>query len=1227
MPTSTGDSFVKIAAHIFQCLGFALILLFGFDAYAAPAQKIWKGNTSVWDNGITANWLSNGIASTYADGDFVMFDDTATGYTVAGTNLQPGSVFFTNSTHNYIISASTNTIGGATAVTKLGAGTLTFNGTNTFSGGLNIVAGTVAIGVANSTNSFLGTGTVTLGDSAGNNIATLYVSAASGGTGLTNSLVVAAGTTGILTIAGNNSSINLSGSVALNNNLTLTNANTGKIINFLGTTTCANSPPLTITSAGGNTGPNTFSGGVVIGSGGLTLANNSTKTLTLGPGNITGTGCLTNSGTGTNTTINGSLGGDIGNIIQNSATSALILSGANSAFTNNVFINAGIMTASGATSLNAANLVTLSTGGILDMQNSLSIAGLQDGSGAGTLTNASITARTLTLTGSGNYSFGGTIADGANGGVRTTTLIKNGNGTQIFSGANTYTGSTSVSNGALLVNGSISTNTVTVAVGAILGGRGTIGGLVNIAENAILSPSLGLGGKNTLTLPSTATNALTLNGGNGNLAFAISTNATALTNEQIKIAGTLILNGVNTIALSFPNGLPPAGNYTLMTYGATNGSGTLALNGSYLNTTLAVTSTNVQLIVSSTNSSLTWQGQNSGTWDTTTTNWISGSSPADFSNGSQVTFDDTASSFAVTNSGVLPATVTLNNSLNNYTFTSSGGGISGSTGLTKYGTGTLTLNGANSFSGDMVINGGSVMLGNASALAGSTVAINLANGLGFAVNAVTLGNLNGSGSFALNNGASLVNLTLGGNNASTIYSGNLTGTGSLIKTGAGIFTLTGNNAIGGNTTVSNGTLVVNGSLAANALNVFGSTLSGTGTITGPVTVGAGGTLFPTGNWVIHGAVSLGAGSTTVMQLGTAATMVRGVSSLTYGGTLVITNTTGASLVAGSSFKIFDAAPYSGSFTSSNLPPLGTGLSWYLNDLTNYGTIRVVSAWTVAGMFNNNMVLQRGISVPVWGTALPGQSVTVTFGGQTKTTTAGTDRKWLVRLDAMAANTNAQSLTVTIAGSTTNTYSNVLVGEVWLAAGQSNMVLPLQSMTNATAEIAAANYPLMRRLPVPNTASGGSITPIWQMSSTPWEVCSPTTAPNWSGAAYFFARNLFTNLNVPVGILQSAVNGTTAETRTSFEALEAVPELKTMADQELEQYYEGNVVIGSTATGLFNTMIWPLIPFGICGAIYYQGEANSTTSDRCQQYRVLLPAMIQDWRSRWQQADFPSYEGN
>ena len=500
---------MRTNTRIILHLVLAANLPLAVSAHAAPAQKNWKGTTSVWDIGITANWLSNGIASTYADGDYVMFDDTATGYTVAGTNLQPGSVLFTNSAHNYTLSASTNTISGATAVTKSGTGTVTFNGASSFSGGLNILNGMVAIGVANITNSFFGTGTVTLGDSSGNNNAALYVSAASGGTGFTNALIVAAGTTGTLTIAGNNSSINLFGPVTLNNNLTLANANTGKIINILGATTCANSPALTITSASGNTGPNTFSGGVVIGSGGLTLANNSTKTLTLGPGNISGAGSLTNAGAGTgSTTISGGLGSGVGNIVQTSATSALILSGANSAFTNKVFINAGTLTVSGATSLNAVNLVTLSTGAILDVQNSLTIAGLQDGSGAGTVTNASITARTLTLTGSGNYSFGGTIADGSNGGVRATTLVKNGNGTQTLSGASTYSGTTTVSNGALLVNGSLGTNTVFVVSGATFGGRGTIGGLFNIAANAILSPSLGLGGNNSLTLSSTATNAL-----------------------------------------------------------------------------------------------------------------------------------------------------------------------------------------------------------------------------------------------------------------------------------------------------------------------------------------------------------------------------------------------------------------------------------------------------------------------------------------------------------------------------------------------------------------------------------------------------------------------------------------------------------------------------------------------------------------------------------------------
>ena len=772
-----------------------------------------------------------------------------------------------------------------------------------------------------------------------------------------------------------------------------------------------------------------------------------------------------------------------------------------------------------------------------------------------------------------------------------------------------------------------STYTVTVNAGGTLGGTGMIGDPVNVAANGFLSPSLGTGGSSTLTLSSSATNALTLNGGSGNLTFAISTNATALTNDQIQITGTLVLKGSNTIALAFPAGAAPAGTYTLMTYAATNGSGTLKLSGSYQNTTLVVTSTNVQLILSSSNNGwLTWKGQNNGTWDATTTNWISGSSPVNYIDGAQVNFDDTAALFSVTNNGVSPAAMTVNNNLQNFTFTSRSGGITGATGLIKSGVGTLTLNGTNSFTGDTVINGGSVLVNNSAALAGSSVALNVASALGFNVNAVTLGNLAGSANLALNNGAFSVSLTLGGNNASSTYTGNLTGTGSLIKTGTGVLTLTGTNAIGGTTTVSNGTLLVSGSLTSSAVNVLGGTFAGACTVGGLVTVGTGATLQPGatngGTLLLNSTLNLNAGSATVMQLGTATTMIRGVSSLTYGGTLVITNASGATLSAGSTFKLFDAATYSGAFTSSNLPALGAGLSWYLLDLTNCGAIRVVPARSVAAVFNNNMVLQRGLPVPVWGTANPSQSVSVNFGSQTKTTTAGADRKWLARLDAMAANTNAQTLTITITGSVTNVYTNVLVGDVWLASGQSNMQFPMnngQVITNAAAEIAAANYPLIRSMEVSLTAAPA---PVFDATlASTWTACSPATVSSWSAVAYFFARSVFQSNNVPIGILQSYFGGTPAEAWTSLAALNAVPELQTLANQEIANYYQVRPQGSLTAGDLFNAMISPLIPFGIRGAIWYQGENNASQG---QQYRALLPTLIQDWRSRWQQADFPFY---
>jgi len=480
----------------------------------------------------------------------------------------------------------TNVVSGNTfGVTKLGPGTLTLNGSNTFSGGVSILSGTVAIGVANSTNSFLGTGAITLGDNSGNNNATLYVSAASNGTGITNALTVAAGTTGNLTIAGNNSGINLLGSVALNNSLTLANANIGKVINISGALTCANSPALTITSAGGNTGPNTLSGGVAIGNSGLILANNSSRTMTIGAGNISGSGSvtfnansngnftisavsinhsgsLTNSGTGGGTTtISGNLGSNVTNVVQNSATSALVLSGTNA--NSATIISLGTLVFTGGSLSNSP--VTVASATTNDVEANIAIVGLKDVSGSGgiVLNNNNNSTNTLTLVGSGTYSFNGSLQNGTNGAATALALTLAGSGIQTLGGADTYTGPTAVNAGTLLVNGAISNSPVTVSAGATLGGAGAIGGATTVNAGAYLAA--GTNGIGTLTINSN----LTLNAGSTN-RFVVTTGG--VVSNKVAVAGTLSPNG-SVIEISTGGGQLVVGTYTNMfTYGTTNGT-------------------------------------------------------------------------------------------------------------------------------------------------------------------------------------------------------------------------------------------------------------------------------------------------------------------------------------------------------------------------------------------------------------------------------------------------------------------------------------------------------------------------------------------------------------------------------------------------------------------------------------------------------------------------------
>jgi sialate O-acetylesterase len=295
-----------------------------------------------------------------------------------------------------------------------------------------------------------------------------------------------------------------------------------------------------------------------------------------------------------------------------------------------------------------------------------------------------------------------------------------------------------------------------------------------------------------------------------------------------------------------------------------------------------------------------------------------------------------------------------------------------------------------------------------------------------------------------------------------------------------------------------------------------------------------------------------------------------------------------------------------------------GLSLALINLASAASL------SLPGVFAHNMVLQRDGAVPVWGMAEPGQTVAVAFGGQSHDATAGPDGQWLVRLDPMAANTNSQSLTITVPGITNLVYTNVVVGDVWLASGQSNMDgfnTPVSYVTSASTEIATANYPLIRAMKLQRHAAEQ---PLWApLLSFSWTPCSPAVLASspWSATAYFFARTLFRSNNVPIGILESAYGGTRIEAWTSVGALNAVPELKTLADQQLAEYSQGLRSLKDTPGSLFNSLISPLVPYAICGVIWYQGEQNGSEGKR---YRVLFPTMIQDWRDRWQQPDFPFY---
>lgn len=308
----------------------------------------------------------------------------------------------------------------------------------------------------------------------------------------------------------------------------------------------------------------------------------------------------------------------------------------------------------------------------------------------------------------------------------------------------------------------------------------------------------------------------------------------------------------------------------------------------------------------------------------------------------------------------------------------------------------------------------------------------------------------------------------------------------------------------------------------------------------------------------------------------------------------------------------------------------------------------------ASVFTDNMVLQRGKPVAVWGTADAGEEVTVSFAGQTKKATADKEGAWKVALDKLEASSEGRVLT--IKGKNEVSLKDVLVGEVWICSGQSNMQWTVKLSLNPEKEIAEAKHPLIRLFSVPRLAADQ---PQSVVSNKGWLVCSPETIGDFSAVAYFFGRELQAKLNVPIGLIDTSWGGTRAEAWTSQPSLAAVPTcqaiitgweefLKKYDPAQAKQQHEAmvkavqekiaavkkeNAQPGATQKPvpavprpfedltktqhrpavLFNAMIAPLVPYTVKGAIWYQGESNQ---NRAVQYQTLLPTLIKDWRKQW-----------
>ena len=311
------------------------------------------------------------------------------------------------------------------------------------------------------------------------------------------------------------------------------------------------------------------------------------------------------------------------------------------------------------------------------------------------------------------------------------------------------------------------------------------------------------------------------------------------------------------------------------------------------------------------------------------------------------------------------------------------------------------------------------------------------------------------------------------------------------------------------------------------------------------------------------------------------------------------------------------------------------------------------------MFGDHMVLQRDKPVPVWGWSEEDQEVKVTFGGKSASARAGKDGRWEVRLPAMKANDQGRELT--IEGSEKIIIKDVLVGEVWVCSGQSNMEWSVNGALNPNEEKQAADHPKIRHIKVPKIPSDSHE----RNFKANWQVCSPATAGGFTAVGYYFGRTLMGQLDVPIGLINSSWGGTRIEPWMPIdgyrivrdqgfaqEVIKRVEAVDPSTDQGKARHLAGiqsmrdwikqaeqavqagkfppsrpataQVGIGTShqdPTRLYRGMIHPLVPYAIRGAIWYQGESNGNEGET---YYHKKHGLVKGWRKVWGQGDFPFY---